>query len=244
MSETEKIVLTEQEVMENLKKYDSPTITNVVATYPGDKENCLGLYHPWQGQWYTDQRLKCNYPELGRKVGYVVTCVYGMPDPNFKRLAFVDLFKAIAASPQPVVLVVKQNFPEEIKIKNGLAGGNMMTAFKQLGVVGLITDGPSRDLDEVRPMGVQYMTTGVCAGHGDFSLEAINVPVEVCGMAVCPGEIIHMDENGAVKFPREYLGEIAVRADRLMAKEVAVQTAMRLTNDPDKLARIIRGEIE
>ncbi len=244
MNETTATPISEQEVMENLKKYDSPTITNVVATYPGDLVNCLGLYHPWQGQWYTDERMKCNFPELGRTVGHVVTCVYGMPDPAFKRLSFADLFKALAAAPKPVVLVIKQNFPEEIKIKNGLAGGNMMTAFKQLGVVGLITDGPSRDLDEIRPMGVQYMTTGVCAGHGDFALEAINVPVEVCGMAVSPGEMIHMDENGAVKFPREHLGEIAVRANRLMAKEIAVQAAMRQTNDPEKLARYIRGEID
>ena len=33
------------EQFEKLKKYDTPTITNVVATYPG-KEYCMGLYDP------------------------------------------------------------------------------------------------------------------------------------------------------------------------------------------------------
>lgn len=244
MNESVSNAATDQDLMELLKKYDTPTITNVVATYPGDKENCLGLYHPWQSQWYTDQRLKCNYPELGRTIGHVVTCVYGLPDPGYKRLTFLDLFKAIEATPKPVVLVVKQNYPENIKNKNGLVGGNMMTAFKQLGVVGVITDGPSRDVDEVRPMGVQYMTTGLCAGHGEIMLEAINVPVEVCGMAVCPGEIVHMDENGALKFPRYCLNDIVEKAENLMKKETAMQSAMRQTTDPLKLARIMSGIID
>ena len=51
---TEEELKRERELMEELKQFDTPTITNVVATYPNDKENCLGLYHPWQGEWYTD----------------------------------------------------------------------------------------------------------------------------------------------------------------------------------------------
>ena len=64
--------------------------------------------------------------------------------------------------------------PEEEKLRNGLLGGNMMTSFKRAGMVGAITDGPSRDVDEIRPLGVQYMVTGMTAGHGDLSLQAIN----------------------------------------------------------------------
>ena len=90
--------------MEELKQFDTPTITNVVATYPNDKENCLGLYHPWQGEWYTDQTLKCMYPELGRVVGYAVTCVYGLPDPDYKRHANIaDVVEAINESPTPTL---------------------------------------------------------------------------------------------------------------------------------------------
>ena len=46
------------------------------------------------------------------------------------------------------------------------------------------------------------MLTGLCAGHGKFELQAISVPVEVCGMQVCPNDIIHMDENGQSNSPR------------------------------------------
>ena len=35
--------MTEQEMLAELKNFDTPSITNVVATYPGDPL-CLGLY--------------------------------------------------------------------------------------------------------------------------------------------------------------------------------------------------------
>ena len=50
--------------------------------------------------------------------------------------------------------------------------------------------------------------SGVTPGHGDFSISAINMPVSVAGMAVAPGEIIHMDENGACKFPVDRLADV------------------------------------
>lgn len=223
-----------------LKKFDTPTITNVVATYP-DKEYCLGLYSPWYGKWYTNDDLKCMYKELGSTVGYAVTCTYGLPDSNFNRLKFADVLKAVDKMKKPVVLVVKQNFPEEIKKLSGLLGGNMMTALKSVGVVGVITDGPSRDVDEVRPLGMQYMLTGVTAGHGKFALQSINTPVEVCGMAVAPGEIIHMDENGAVKFPSEYIDEVIARAKKLQAIERKRQELMKNTSNVEEIIKIMSG---
>ncbi len=76
------VELSEKEILEQLKGFDTPSITNVVATYP-QNPLCLGLYEPWRSNWYTDQSLRCIYPELGRLVGYAVTVVYSLPDPNF-----------------------------------------------------------------------------------------------------------------------------------------------------------------
>lgn len=226
--------------LEELKQFDTPSITNVVATYP-DKDYCLGLYHPWKGKWYTDQTLKCMYPELGRTVGYAVTCTYGLPDPNFTNLKFADVLRAVAKMSKPVVLIVKQNMPEEIKNINGMLGGNMMTALKSAGVVGVISDGPSRDIDEIRPLKMQYMLTGITAGHGKFAVHSVNTPVEVCGMQVAPGDIVHMDENGAVKFPEEYLDDVIKYAERLREIESKRQGMMRNTNDVEELIKIMSG---
>ena len=91
--------MTEQETLEALKTFDTPSITNVVATYPTNPL-CLGLYNPWTENWYTDQSVRCMFPELGRTVGYAVTCVYGLPDPSYSRLTFMDVIDALDASPR------------------------------------------------------------------------------------------------------------------------------------------------
>lgn len=212
--------LTEQEMLEELKKFDTPSITNIVATYPGNPL-CLGLYNPWTENWYTDQSIRCMYPELGRTVGYAVTCVYGLPDPNYSRLSFMDVIDALDASKKPTILVFQQKFPPEIAGKVGLAGGNMTSAMKAVGCVGAISNGPSRDIDEIRPMKFQYMLSGVTAGHGAMAVHSINVPVTVAGMDVSPGEIIHMDENGACKFPADKLEAVLNNVRELQKQEEA-----------------------
>lgn len=223
--------MTEQEMIEKLKEFDTPSITNVVATYP-DNPLCLGLYEPWFQHWYTDQRIKCIYPELGRLVGYAVTVVYGVPDPNYKgHLSMADLVLAIGKSKKPVIIALKQDFPEEIKDKIGLCGGNMTTTFKKAGAIGVVTDGPSRDVDEIRPMKFQYMMTGVTPGHGNMQIKAVNVPVSICGMDVAPGEIIHMDENGACKFPADRMEEILKNVEQLCKNEAAGQAKTNAFKD-------------
>ena len=135
---------TEKELIAKLKNHDTPSVTNVVATYP-THPLCLGLYNPWTQNWYTDQSIRCMYPEMGRTVGYAVTCVFGLPDPSFSRLTFMDVIDAMEQSKKPTILIIKQIFPPEIAGKVGLSGGNMTTALKSLGCVGVISDGPSRD---------------------------------------------------------------------------------------------------
>jgi len=232
----------EQDMLEELKNFDTPSITNVVATYP-TSATCLGLYNPWTENWYTDQSIRCMYPELGRIVGYAVTCVYGLPDPNFARLSFMDVIDALDASPRPTILVLQQKFPPEIAGKVGLAGGNMVSAMKAIGCIGLISNGPSRDIDEVRPMGFQYMLSGVTAGHGAMAVHAVNVPVSVGGMNVSPGELIHMDENGAVKFPANQLEAVLNNVRELQKEEAARMSALQQAQSAAEIRAIFGGHI-
>jgi len=88
-------------IFNELRKIDTPTITNVVATYPKNPL-CLGLYNPWTENWYTDTSIRCMYPELGPTVGYAVTCVYGMPDPTFtgRLLGNIKVRSGTSTTPQ------------------------------------------------------------------------------------------------------------------------------------------------
>ena len=229
------------QTLDDLRGFDTPSITNVVATYPSHRL-CLGLYEPWSQNWYTDQTIRCMYPELGRTVGHAVTCVYGLPDPGFSRLTFMDVVDALDASPKPTVLVLEQRFPRRLAGKAALAGGNMVSAMKAVGCVGLVSNGPSRDLDEVRPMGFQYMITGAAAGHGDMAVHAVNVPVRVGGMDVAPGEIVHMDENGACKFPADRAGQVLANARALQVEEAERMGRLQGARSAAEVRAIFAGE--
>lgn len=232
--------LTELEMLEALRGFDTPAITNVVATYP-DNPLCLGLYNPWTENWYTDQSIRCMYPELGRTVGYAVTCVYGLPDPGFNRLSFMDVIDAMDASKKPTIFVFQQKFPPEIAGKVGLSGGNMTTAMKAVGCVGAISNGPSRDIDEIREMGFQYMLSGTTAGHGAMGVQAVNVPVSVGGMDVTPGEIIHMDETGACKFPADQLEAVLTNVRELAKVEAERMGRLREASTAAEVRAIMSG---
>lgn len=210
-----------------LRKIDTPTITNVVATYPG-KSLCLGLYNPWTENWYTDRSIRTIYPEMGPIVGHAVTCVYGLPDPNFSgRLSFMDVIDALDAMPKPTILVIQQKWPDNIMNKAGLAGEIMVTSMKAVGCIGLISNGPSRDVDAVRKLDFQMLLGGVTAGHGEQSVQAVNVPVSVGGMDIAPGEMIHMDENGAVKFPADKAWQVLDNAEKMLAEEAELLARLR-----------------
>src|SRR5260370_33041028 len=155
-----------------LRKIDTPTITNVVATYPKNPL-CLGLYNPWTENWYTDTSIRCIYPEMGAIVGYAVTCVYGMPDPNFAgRLAFRDVVDALDAMKKPTILVIQQKWRPELMKRAGLAGEMMVSQMMSVGCVGMLSNGPSRAVEAIRKLSFQYLLGGVTAGQGDIAEEA------------------------------------------------------------------------
>ena len=103
--------------------------------------------------------------------------------------------------------------------------------------MGVVTNGPSGDLDEMRPLGVQYIMSGVTPGHGDFSMRAINVPVSVGGMEVVPGEMIHMDEHGAVKFPADKLSDICGNIEAITDEEEGQSGALMKAESLEEIKR-------
>ena len=74
-----------------------------------------------------------------------------------------------------------------------------------------------------------------------MAVHAVNVPVSVSGMDVCAGDVIQMDVNGAVKFPREYLGAVLEKC-RLIAKdEEEKMRMMASTGDAGLIAEYMKG---
>jgi regulator of RNase E activity RraA len=154
--------------------------------------------------------------------------VYGLPDPDEPdRFTFLDVVDALDAMPKPTVLVIEQRWPAELRTKAGLAGEIMTTQMQQVGCVGLISNGPSRDVDAIRRLGFQLLLDGVSAGHGPMAVHAVNVAVSVGGMDVTPGELVHMDENGAVKFPADRVADVLSNARRMLEHEAVQLSRLR-----------------
>jgi len=214
------------QIIEELKKFDTATICNVVATYPAS-DICLKLYDAWYGEYYTDQTLHCMYPELGPVCGYAATGWWSEASPEYTQLDRWTLPEHLDATPKPVILVAKQTYPPALANLAGLFGGNMTSQYKAFGVVGVVSDGPMRDLEEIRSMKVQYLVTGLTSGHGNVQLRAANVPIKVAGMAVAPGDIIHMDCCGACKFPADKLPRVLEYARELVRREAEHQSRFR-----------------
>ena len=68
------------------------------------------------------------------------------------------------------------------------------------------------------------------------------MPVSICGMDVAPGEIIHMDENGAVKFPANRMAEVLANVKALIAGEEALQERVKKATNIAEVRAAYRGE--
>lgn len=86
------------------------------------------------------------------------------------------------------------------------------------------------------------MLTGVTAGHGAMAVQAVNVPVTVGGMDVAPGELIHMDENGAVKFPADKLEAVLSNVRALQKEEEARMSALQQASSAAEVRATFGGQ--
>ena len=218
--------LSESQMLEKLQGFSTPTVRNIVANEPW-VPYCLSMYDNDKAPWYTDQSVHCIFPEMGRRIGYAFTVVVSAPDPKYPSLSFQDLIDALGKAKKPIILVTQQVYPPEKLNEMGLWGGQTTTLFKACGVVGVITNGPTRDIDEIRLLKVQYIMSGTTPEHRNAVIRAINVPVSVAGMDVTPeSDIIHMDEHGACKFPANRLADICNNIDALIKEEEAVSKSL------------------
>jgi len=66
--------------------------------------------------------------------------------------------------------------------------------------------------------------------------------VSICGMDVAPGEIIHMDENGAVKFPADRIDDVLHNVKALEAREEDLQEQVQNANSADEVRAAFSGD--
>jgi regulator of RNase E activity RraA len=86
---------------------------------------------------------------------------------------------------------------------------------RALGCIGTVTNGSVRDLDEVRALGFHFFAGSVSVSHAYVHLVEIGVPVQVGGLTVRPGDIIHGDQHGVVSIPRQIAERITEGVEKV-----------------------------
>ena len=117
----------------------------------------------------------------------------------FPEVPYVGLLKALDAVGKDQVYVTPTN-------RTGLAalwGELLSTACAFKGVAGALTDGPTRDLSRTDAMGFKVFATGTLPVdiNGRYEVVEHNVPGEIDGVAINPGDLIVGDSDGVTIIP-------------------------------------------
>jgi regulator of RNase E activity RraA len=101
-------------------------------------------------------------------------------------------------------------------VNAGLIGSNNGLECKKNGAHGLVTSGGIRDTDEVIlqkiPAWSRFVSQGMVQGRLQF--DAHDIPVNVGGVLVTPGDIVVADGDGVIVVPRAKAVEVARYAKR------------------------------
>ncbi len=205
------------EVLEKLRAFDTPTICNVIEL--------LDLRPRTAG--YMDGRIQACFPKLPPMVGYAATATFRSASPPRSGNVYAGLSEQVAAFaelPGPAV-VVFQDLDDPIAAAT--FGEVMCSTYKAFGAAGLITSGTGRDLDQVEAMNFPCFTQGTICAHGYCHIVQLNVPVQVGGVTIHPGDLLHGDRNGVTTVPNEIAAEVAAACPEFMAAEAVVLDYLR-----------------
>lgn len=192
--------------LDALKKISTPTVSNAVELFNLRPRN----------EGFMSPDVRCLFPDLGVMVGFAVTARFCADQPPARPASRYDLWKRILEIPEPRVMVM-QDLDQPPGV-GAYFGEVQSTIHKQLGCVGVVTNGHVRDLDEVHPMGFHYFAGGVCVSHAYVHLLDFGGPVKLGGVTVRTGDLIHADKHGVLIVPpgivRDIPQAVAKVADR------------------------------
>jgi 4-hydroxy-4-methyl-2-oxoglutarate aldolase len=158
---------------------------------------------------FMSSQIRCIFPDLGAMVGYAftATCRAAERPPKDADERRFEMWRAIEQIPAPRIIVLHDlDDPAGIGAYWGEVQSNIHLA---LGCVGTVTDGSVRDLDEVRALGFHFFAGSVAVSHAYVHLVDFGKPVEIGGLSVRPGDLLHGDQHGVLLIPAEIANDVA-----------------------------------
>ena len=193
---------------------DTPSVCNALEIVAPER----------RAKGFTVRPLVAPFPQLKPVLAYARTAVIRSKEPDglpkdkakAKRLAY---YEYIEKGPRPSIMVM-QDLDGDDRGFGCFWGEVQSNVHRGLGCVGVVTDGTVRDIDMIAP-GFFMLAGGVVPSHAWVHAVDFGCQVNVAGMIVNSGDLIHADRHGAVVIPQG-LARKVVEAAALIARREAV----------------------
>lgn len=223
------------ELFEHLRQFDTPTICNALEIASGKRDLSI----------FTQRTLIAASRHLPAIVGFARTATircstpYDAAERQKNRGAY---YEYVAGPPQPTIAVI-QDIDERVGV--GAFWGEVNTHLHWgLGCVGTLTNGSMRDLDAMQP-DFQCLAGALSPSHAWVQVIEFGKPVEIFGMHVAHGDIVHADRHGAVVIAAQYLEKLPAAIDLMARREKVLLDAAKSPDfDIEKLKRAMIASAE
>ena len=102
-------------------------------------------------------------------------------------------------------------------------------------MAGALTNGVMRDLGDLEP-GFPIIAGSIGPSHGFVHVREFGTPVEIYGLSVEEGDLVHADRHGALVVPPDVLPRLGAAIETLLSTEQIVLGPARETGfDIEKL---------
>lgn len=195
------------EMLEALARLDTPTVCNALEAVAPDR----------RARGFNIKPLVCAHPELAPRVGYARTARMRAAHKAAKPQDSDGYYSYIAdGGPVPSIVVVEDM--DENPGYGALWGEVNTNIHYGLGCQGVVTNGSIRDIPDSQPK-FQMLAGMINPSHAWVHVVDWGVPVNVHGMEVAHGELVHLDMHGAVVVPAQHVEAVIAEAKKIIARE-------------------------
>lgn len=127
---------------------------------------------------------------------------------------------------EPGQVVVLDNSGRE----DATVWGDILTEIAhRKGIAGTLIDGVNRDVSLCLKLGypVYSRDAWMRTGKDRVQVEATQIPVEIGGVRVCPGDLICGDADGVVVIPRDQEDKVLELSEQIQEAEDAIRNSVR-----------------
>jgi 4-hydroxy-4-methyl-2-oxoglutarate aldolase len=167
---------------------------------------------------FADSTIRCIFEDRPSVAGYAATARIRTSNPPMEGRGYyyerTDWWKHILSIPTPRIVVIEDvDRPAGRGAFIGEVNANILLA---LGCCGLVTNGAVRDLDEVRPTNFQMFAGSVSVSHAYAHVFDFGGTIEVGGLEIRPGDLIHGDRHGVQTIPSEIAAKVPAVAQEIL----------------------------